>query len=301
VLYGCEPPHQRAAAAAWSLHVTSPASALRLIAIPCLALAAGTGGAEAEAAKVVLVPHRAVYDLSLLSSRGLNAVDQATGRLVFEITGNACEGYTTRFRQVTQLSGSENGGDRSFDVRSTSYETGDGSSMRFTNDTVRGGGKVDHTEGRAQATDTGVKITLREPKRATATGPAGTLFPNIQIRRVIEEARAGDKLFSSRIYDGSDTGLKVYDTLAVIGAAVPRDAPAEPAASAAELKGHQSWPVTMSYFEPGGVGEVQPSYVMSFVLYDNGVSRALKLNYGDFTLKGELKAITFLKTNPCDK
>jgi hypothetical protein len=38
------------------------------------------------------------------------------------------------------------------------------------------------------------------------------------------------------------------------------------------------------------------------VLYDNGVSRALKLNYGDFSLKGDLKSIEFLKpAAPCDK
>jgi len=40
---------------------------------------------------------------------------------------------------------------------------------------------------------------------------------------------------------------------------------------------------------------------MSFVLYDNGVSRTLKLSYGDFSLKGELKSIEFLKSPACDK
>ena len=94
--------------------------------------------------KIVLVPHRAVYELSLLSSKGTNGVDEARGRLVFEITGTACDGYATNFRQVTQLSGAEGNPDRSFDVRSTSFESGDGTMLRFTTDAVRGD-RTDHT------------------------------------------------------------------------------------------------------------------------------------------------------------
>jgi hypothetical protein len=251
--------------------------------------------------KIVLVPHRAVYELSLLSSQGVNGVDEARGRLVFEITGAACEGYATNFRQVTQLSGSENGEDRGFDVRSTSFEAGDGSLLRFTNDAVRGD-KTDHTEGKAQATADGVEITVQKPGPARLVAPAETLFPNAHIKRLVQEAMGGNKLFSAKIFDGSDAGNKVYDTLAVIGAPVSAEGAerAEPAAKAEQLKGHESWPVTLSYFEPGA-GEREPAYVMSFVLYDNGVSRALKLNYGDFSLKGELKSIEFLNSPSCDK
>ena len=46
------------------------------------------------------------------------------------------------------------------------------------------------------------------------------------------------------------------------------------------------WPVTLSYFNAGR-GEQTPVYVISFELYENGVSRALKLDYGEFALKGE--------------
>lgn len=278
-----------------SSHLISRIAFMSLIGAP-----AG-GQALAAPAKIVLVPHRAVYELSLLSSQGMNGVDEARGRLVFEITGTACEGYATNFRQVTQLSGSEGSGDRGFDVRSNSFESGDGTMLRFTNDSVRGD-KTDHTEGKAQVTPGGVEITVLKPERSSLTAPADTLFPNAHIKRLVEEAMAGDKLFSRKIYDGSDTGRKVYDTLAVIGAPVSAEAAAqaEPASQAEQLKGHASWPVTLSYFEPGA-GERQPAYLMSFVLYDNGVSRTLKLSYGDFSLKGELKSIEFLKSPACDK
>jgi EipB-like len=258
--------------------------------------------ARAQAAKIVLVAHRAVYDLSLLSSKGMNSVDEARGRLVFEITGSACEGYATNFRQVTQLSGSESSGDRSFDVRSTSFETGDGTMLRFSNESLRTGGQTDHTEGKAEVTASGIEINVLKPETWSVAAPAGTLFPNSHIKQLITQALAGEKLFSAKVFDGSDNGRKVYDTLAVIGSQLTPDMmeQGEAASKVDQLKGHASWPVTLSYFEPGA-GERQPSYVMSFVLYDNGVSRALKLNYGEFTLKGELKSIEFLKESACDK
>jgi len=272
------------------------------LALALFASIAATPPAHSQAAKIVLVAHRAVYDLSLLSSKGVNSVDEARGRLVFEITGSACEGYATNFRQVTQLSGSESSSDRGFDVRSASFEAGDGTTLRFSNDSVRTGGQTDHTEGKAEVTASGIEINVLKPETWSLTAPAGTLFPNAHIKQLITQALAGEKLFSAKVFDGSDNGRKVYDTLAVIGSRLTPDVAeqGEAASKVDQLKGHASWPVTLSYFEPGA-GERQPSYVMSFVLYDNGVSRALKLNYGDFTLKGELKSIEFLKESPCDK
>ena len=280
-----------------------PLSSHHACRIVLLALLAGAAASPAVAAppKVVLVAHRAVYELSLLSSRGMNGVDEARGRLVFEITGTACDGYATNFRQITQLAGSESQNDRNFDVRSASFEAGDGSSLRFSNDTVRSD-KSEHVEGKAQVTPKGVEISVSKPAPASLSAPADTLFPNAHIKRLILEAMGGNHLFSTKVFDGSDNGQKVYDTFAVMGAPVTPEAAAqaEPAASAAELKGHASWPVSLSYFEPGE-GERLPAYQMSFVLYDNGVSRTLRLNYGDFSLKGDLKSIEFLKPSACDK
>ena len=60
------------------------------------------------------------------------------------------------------------------------------------------------------------------------------------------------------------------------------------------------WPVTISYFEEDKKDNT-PNYVLSFDLYENGVSRALKLDYGDFVLAGEMKQLEFLPSKPCKK
>ena len=67
---------------------------------------AGAASASAQAARapVRLVPHRAVYDLSLARSNdSRRGVDEARGRIAFDFGGDACEGYTLNYRQVTVM------------------------------------------------------------------------------------------------------------------------------------------------------------------------------------------------------
>ncbi len=61
----------------------------------------------------------------------------------------------------------------------------------------------------------------------------------------------------------------------------------------------QSWPVVVSYYDQNQKKDGLPSYEVSFRMYANGVSRKLQLDYGTFSLNGELTAIEFLKTKPC--
>jgi hypothetical protein len=248
-----------------------------------------------------LAPHRGVYDLKLLSSRGMKGVEAANGRIVFEMSGNACVGYAVNFRQVTQLSGGETG-DRFSDVRSSSVEDGEGRNFRFNNQTRFGSSPPDDSEGRAVLADRSLVVELREPVERKLTFQGDIIFPSDHTRRLIAAARKGERLLPIKIYDGSEKGAKVYDTLTVIGSRLGAEAIAkgEPAAKALEEKGLASWPMTVSYYEDGS-GERTPIYTISFVIYENGVSRALKLDYGDFVLSGELKTLDLPEPSPCER
>ena len=65
-------------------------------------LAVVVGPAKAIAGAPFL-PHQALYELSLVKSRGSNPVNSARGRILYNFSGNACEGYTSEFRQVSEL------------------------------------------------------------------------------------------------------------------------------------------------------------------------------------------------------
>ncbi len=128
------------------------------------------------------------------------------------------------------------------------------------------------------------------------------VFPTEHVRRIITAAREGKTLLEASVYDGSETGEKVYDTLAVIGAVIKpgEKPPADAAAKHPVLAALPRWPVTVSYFERTETsGDKTPIYVVGFEIYDNGISRALTLDYGDFVLSGELTSLEIQKPKPC--
>ena len=65
-----------------------------------------------------------------MKSRGSNAINGARGRILYNFSGSACEGYTSEFRQVSELDSGE-GKVTLSDLRSTSWEDAAGKSYRF--------------------------------------------------------------------------------------------------------------------------------------------------------------------------
>ena len=251
------------------------------------ALAFLAGAARAEDAPVTMAAHHAVYKLSLLSGKGTGAPASASGVIDFDFAGSSCDGYTSNLRQLVELQPAE-GDSKLNDVRNNSYEDAAATQFTFKTTSSSDGDAASDVAGRAERGPDGkVAVTLKTPP-GHASFAADTLFPIQHMRRIIAAAQHGDKILSADVYDGSDTGLKLYHTLTVIGAPVTR-APDDAAAKVDALKDMRRWPVVISYF---AADKEQPDYVLSSDLYENGISRALKLDYGDFVLSGTLDQLT---------
>ncbi|CAN5267952.1 cell envelope integrity EipB family protein [soil metagenome] len=265
-------------------------------------LAPGASGAQA-APSVAFLAHQAVYDLSLKASRGNASVNSARGRILYNFAGSACEGYTTEFRQVSQL---ETGEDKTTtsDLRSTSWEDADGKSYRFKIETRMNEADATSVDGVAERDGKTIKVKLKQPKVTTFTID-DAVFPTEQVKLIIEAARAGKSLLELTVYDGSDDGEKVYNTLTVIGQPIPgTKGPTTPDAATGneKFKSLTRWPVTVSYYDRAAqskTGEQTPVYAMSFELYEDGVSRALVLDYNDFVIAGAMGKIDIKETKPC--
>ena len=68
------------------------------------------------------------------------------------------------------------------------------------------------------------------------------------------------------------------------------------------MKSLTRWPVTVSYYDRSAKateGEQTPVYSMSFELFENGVSRALVLDYNDFVISGALGEFDIKDSKPC--
>ena len=249
-----------------------------------------------------LVSHRAAYELSLVDPSSPSASSAqtpiaATGLIAYEFRGSACEGYTSNFRQMTRMERSE-GEPLLMDVSAMSFEDPDGKSMRFQVDSqgAQPSPPVAGTATREAGDD--MRIELSRPAPKAIDFGHNVLFPTQHVERLIEASRNGGRVMQARVYDGSDTGAKIYDTMAVIGKEATK--PSDDSESAAGLKGVRRWPVVVSYFDESSK-ESSPEYTLSFDLYENGVSGTLKLDYGTFALRARLRKLEILPAAVCGK
>ncbi len=263
------------------------------------ALKATPAGLQASIDAIPLASHRAIYDLTLLKAVGSKSPTAARGRIAFDFSGSSCEGYVQNFRQVTELQPAE-GPTRVSDMRSATFEDGSGKSFAFKMETKVDDEQSDEVDGRAQRIPAGsVSVDLTKPKETKLAFDRHVLFPTEHLKYILAAAKAGARSLEVEVYDGSDTGDKVYETTTFIGH--PIDTPAtEPAALIPALRHVRRWPVSISYFDPGNKDEA-PDYTLSFELYENGISRALRLDYGDFVLAGKMQSLELLPTPSCPK
>lgn len=273
----------------------------------CLALvtllaggALGVSEAQAQAS-TGLAAHRAIYDLKLARAVGKRQIVAVRGRILYDFTGNSCEGYGLQFRQVSELDSGE-GKVTLSDLRATTWEDGTAKSFKFSSQNFVDQQPVDAVDGKAERGADGVAVSLSKPQTKDFALETGMVFPAEHMRRIIEAARGAKSILEVPVYDGSETGEKVFNTLTVIGHEIPAaEKPLnDAAASIPALTALKRWPVKISYFDKASSGgEQTPVYSLGFEVLENGISRALTLDYGDFVVTGELTQLELKDVKPC--
>src|SRR6202158_1277755 len=198
------------------------ARSLLLTAVAVTFVSGSAGGGAEAAASGPFLSHQALYELSLVKSRGSNSINSARGRILYNFSGSACEGYTSEFRQVSELNSGE-GKVTLSDLRSTSWEDAEGKSYKFKIDTRMNDTDTSPVDGVAERSGDHITVKLTQPEAKTFTLDGTTVFPTEQIRRIIAAARDGKSILELMVYDGSDNGEKVYNTLTVIGQPIAGD------------------------------------------------------------------------------
>lgn len=242
-----------------------------------------------------LVPHRVAYDLALESNPQMSDLSvNMKGRMVYEFTGNACEGYTVNFRFVLETGDGE-GNSAVTDLRNRNFESGDSRSFNFQSQTFVNEVQTEDVNGTAVRDGDKVNVKLKLTENSEFAIDKPVMFPTAQLIKTIAEAEKGTTVFSDDIYDGSDGGQHVFHTSTVIGSAraTPPDESEKP------IGDLRRWPVTVSYFGAEAGGDQPPDYSISFDLWENGVSSKMRLDYGDFVLNGKIAHFELLPETAC--
>src|SRR5215468_5686413 len=132
--------------------------------------------AAAPPADSVLAPHRAIYDLKLAKAHGSRGIEAIRGRILYDFSGNACEGFELKFRQVSEIDSGEGNAALS-DLRSTTWEDGDAKEFRFSSENLFNERSTDVVDGHAERNSQSVAVSLSKPKPKNFTVPGGAVFP----------------------------------------------------------------------------------------------------------------------------
>lgn len=253
-------------------------------------------GLASDANAAMLAPHRAVYDLELGTASERSGISQMYGRMVYEFTGSECEGYRVNFRFVTRIDTA--GESKVTDQQTTSFEDLRANTFEFDTRSYSGKTLDKEVSGNASKSAGRINVDLFAPA-SRQIDLADSRFPTEHMKEVIEKARSGVRFFESRIFDGSDNADKTLFTTTVMGQPVTPAADDPDASNAGALGAKPAWPVTIAYFNDLQGKDALPIYRISFKLYDNGVTRDLTMDYGDFVLKGRLADLKLLESKAC--
>ena len=254
---------------------------------------AGLWVAPADA-DVTINAHRALYTMSLGTSRTDSGVTGAQGAMAY-LWGETCEGWTVEQRYKLTISYAESQ-DVVIDSNFVTWESKDGLRYRFNQKETRNGTVDEEIRGSAQLDGPGKggTITFEKPQPQTMKLPPGALFPSAHTILVIQKAEAGDNFLSRQVFDGATVEGAVLVS-AVIGQKVEPD-PKDPLK--APILQHPGWRVRLAFF-PADVNAEKPDYELGMLLLDNGVSRDMTIDYGDYTIKAKLDSIQALPKPVC--
>jgi hypothetical protein len=256
-----------------------------------LVIALGLGSMlAASPVAAALQPHRAFYRLALGATRGMDPLRGVQGGLVIEWR-LACDGWLSRQR-LGFVAATEDGIGLARDVRFSSWEASDGSSLRYSVRSFDGESLEEEFRGEARLKGaTGGTASFSKPDEVEVPLPSGTVFPTEHLERVLLGAEQGERLLTHEVFDGWG-----FDSLTQITTVIgePRPLPA----SAGGPEGERAWPISMAYYKIGSQSDV-PEFEASFLMTADGVMHELALDYGDFMLNATLEHLEVLDRPVC--
>ena len=251
------------------------------------------------AAAQELTSHKAVYDISLASTKGGAAgVVNAHGKMSYSIR-KVCDEWQTE--SVFSLDvGYEMAGPDTTNWRQTAKESIDGCSFEF-DVFVREKGE-DRKDLSGKAVCDGNKKTLRLslPVRSEAVFPGNVIFPVRQTFRLLKAALNGQKSVSSYIYDGTRPE-SLYSMNAVISEPEEK-LPETFAGDKSLIAGKKLYRFDAAFFEEFATGRPKdgtPRYEVSMSYYENGVSDRIEQDFGSYRLRSALTDLKRLEEIPC--
>lgn len=239
-----------------------------------------------------LAAHRAHYELTMQETRG--DVTAASGSMDYQFE-DVCEGWATRQRLDMVLTNSD-GQDIHMVSDYATLESKDGLHMQFhmrqTTDTA----VTEQVDGEAtlsKAGGAGVAHYSAPEDKVIQLEP-GTVFPTPHTETILDAAAAGKKFVTLPLFDGTSEHGPQDTFVTILNWRGASAAPFKP------LETLPSGRFQLSFFDKTNKGDSDqagagtPDYAVGMRYWENGVSDAMAMDFGDFIMKGVMKSFELL-------
>lgn len=236
----------------------------------------------ANAIAIELAGHKAVYELALDKARA--DVAGASGTMTYEVV-DACDGWAVHQRLLMTIT-NRDGQDIEMVSEYTTWESKDGKQLRFRMRQTTEQAVTTDVAGEAELDPSGGGVArYTMPEGQTRELGKGTLFPMAHTEAIIRAAMAGKRFITLPVFDGTGAEGAQDSTVAVAswGGPQPGKWPV--------LSGLASGRVHVAFFDQSAATQ-QPDYEVSMRYWANGVADDLVMDFGDFSMRGKLTALT---------
>lgn len=240
-----------------------------------------------------VVPHNAVYELSLLDRPVNGNISGLRGNMTFT-WDQGCDGWVVAQNYQIDLLDHE-GGTVRIGSEYSAVETLDGTDLGFESRNLINELVDEEFIGEAILSADGGRVRYSVPSGLEMALPAGTMFPTAHSLELLDRAEAGDRFYVASVFDGtSEDG--VSEVSSVIGE--PFAAPGPEVRLLSPLLQRPGWSIDMAYFDQAEQTP-EPSVELSVELLDNGVVRAMEVDYGGFAMSATLVFLEPIDQSSC--
>jgi hypothetical protein len=292
--------------------VSGMARFLTVVSAAALAVAgfaASEGFAAGKAAPATpagsFAPHKALYDLKLVSVSSGAGITDIRGNMLYE-QDDACDAWTTDHRFTIEYYYPE----RPASVNTTHYvswEAKDQSQFQFSSERQENGAPVEQLRGAVtRSADAAAVAEFSRPEDLYYELPKGYVLPSFHTQELIRYAREGRQTYHSVLFDGSDKDGPIEVNAIITGKLSPDEVlrrvasvPKQGEKMDKELLSADAWLVRMAVFPTADAENMSPTYEMNMVLHGNGVVSHVLVDYKSFKVEQKLTAVEPLPQKPC--
>lgn len=233
------------------------------------------------------VPHKALYEISLLGTHSGSQIVNISGQMFYEWTSD-CDGWNSnhRFNLLYEYTDSQ-------PLRITSdfstFEAYDGETLSFSSQRKHNGELIDEIRGSAVLDQQNMgEAVYNVPKELSYELPKGSMFPVAHSKMVLDKIKEGKKFFNTVIFDGSDEDGPV-EVNTFIGKPKTLQSEVSPSIKA-ELLQSPAHEVRLAFF-PLKDASPTSDYEMTLVFHENGIISDMVIDYDDFSVRQKLIAL----------